>query len=356
MRSNSIDQLTIREYPVLLWVISLLDLVGAVYFYRSLPGEWIIPAILLVLFLLVFSFASILVIKADHLSRILTISRNTLFHHSSRKIPVSDIASIQVERSSSRSTSPAYRIVVVTKSNKIIPFSSVYSSGLWSKEAKAKRLREFLGVGGAEMSLGGMLKLASSLEQAPFQQEQESITGSEAEEHITAGVHWKLETKTFSGTPISRWFSPDFKWDGNFLYLAQKMQGQGTQTSLMYALGRTVSKTSLSIFGFSPDLTPGLDFVEALTPLNSRLEPHFFAFTNNGAGISQILNPWVVQPLASWVEKYPLKKGSNDQLAILFSPQGLFIAMLGLINAEFLEELANLGAELVKAQGEMSQW
>jgi hypothetical protein len=201
------------------------------------------------------------------------------------------------------------------------------------------------------MSLAGSFKMASGLAQQPFQQEQEAITGSQAEEHIADGVHWKLETTAFGSVPISRWSSPDFKWDGNFLYLTQKMQGQGSQGGLMSMLGKTLFKASLSLYGFSLDLTPGLDSARAFASLDAGLEPHFFAYTSDETGARQILNSWAVSPLSAWAQSHPLTKGNTDQLAVLFSPQGVFVAMAGLVNQEFLDEVAKLGAELVKAQG-----
>jgi hypothetical protein len=75
------------------------------------------------------------------------------------------------------------------------------------------------------------------------------------------------------------------------------------------------------------------------------------AFTSDPAGARQILNPWVERPLADWAQKYPLKQGNTNQLAVIFSPQGVYLATMGLVNPEFLQELTALGVELVKAQG-----
>ena len=56
-------------------------------------------------------------------------------------------------------------------------------------------------------------------------------------------------------------------------------------------------------------------------------------------------------PLAAWVQSHPLVKNNrSDELAILFSPEGLYLATMGLTNPEFLDDVAKLGAELIKAQ------
>ncbi len=357
---NRSNQLVIREFPTLEWFFGLLLLGIGYYIYQSNPDQLTTPIIVGTVGLFVFILSPILVVKADRSTGLLTIQRVGLLRRYRREIPVSEILAIQLEHSISHSSSsssrhtPVYRIVVITKDQEVVPFRNSYSSGQWAKEAKAKKLREFLGVGGEDMSLGGMLRTASGQAVTQFKQEQETITGSQETEQVTDGVRWKLETKATGGTPISRWFSPDFHWDGNFVYLTQKMEGQGSQSGLMSMMGKMLFRTSLSLYGFPADLTPGLDSAEILAPLDAQLEPYFMAFTSDPSGARQILNPWVEMPLGAWAEKYPLKQGNTNQLAVLFSPQGVYIAMMGLVNPEFLQELTALGVELVKAQGSKS--
>jgi hypothetical protein len=326
------------------------------FVYQSRTGQLTVPMIVGGIGLLIFLLSTILTVKADRSTGLLTIQRAGLFRRFKREIPISEILAIQLEHSishssSSRRSTSVYRIVAITKGQEVIPFRNSYSSGQWAKEAKAKKLREFLGVGGADGSLGGKFQEASGKAVEQFKQEQEAITGSQETEQITDGVHWKLETKAMGGTPVSRWFSPDFRWEGNFVYLTQKMQGQGSQSGLMSLMGKMLFKTSLSLYGFPADLTPGLDSAETLAPLDANIEPHFMAFTSDPAGARQILNPWVERPLADWAQKYPLKQGNTNQLAVIFSPQGVYLATMGLVNPEFLQELTALGVELVKAQG-----
>jgi len=74
------------------------------------------------------------------------------------------------------------------------------------------------------------------------------------------------------------------------------------------------------------------------------------AYASSSIQAPQVLNPWVGMPLAAWAQKYPLKQGNSNQLAVLFCPQGVYVAMMGLVNPEFLQELTALGVALVKAQ------
>lgn len=354
---NKSNQLVIRELPLFQWLFSLILFATCIFIYQSKPDQLTAPIVTGIIGLLILVSSPILVVTADRSSGMLTIRRVGLLQRFKREIPVSNILAIQLEHSLSSSDSSSsrrtsvYRIVVVTKTQEVVPFRNSYSSGQWTKETKAKKLREFLGVGGEDMSLDGMFKTASSQAVTQFKQEQESITGSMETEQVTDGVRWKLETRATGGTPVSLWISPDIQWEGNFLYLTQKMQGQGTQSGLMSMVGKMLFRTSLSFYGFAADLTPGLDSAEILTPLDAQLEPHFMAFTSDPAGARQALNPWTTLPLAKWAEKYPLKQGNTNQMAVLFSPQGIHLAMMGLVNPEFLQELTALGVELVKSQG-----
>lgn len=352
---NSSDQLTIREYPIIEWFVGLAVLAVGTYTLRNDPTQLAVPIIAAAVCLLSFVLSAILVVKADRNARTLTIQRISLLRRFRREIPVSELAAIQLETTVSHSTNSSrrttsYRIVAITRDQEVVPFRNIYSSNQWTKEAKAKKLREFLGVGGEDMSISGMLRAASGMAAETFQEEQTAITGEQDTYHVTDGVQWKLETKAMGGAPVSRWFSPDFQLAGNFVFVAQKMKGQSSQGGLMAAVGKMLFRTSLSVYGFSPDLTPGSDNAEILNPLDAVLEPHFMAFTSDLSTARLALNRWTAVPLADWAQKYPLKQGGNNQTAVLFCPQGVYVAMMGLVNPEFLQELTALGVALVNAQ------
>ncbi|MCJ7622776.1 MAG: hypothetical protein MUO76_04670, partial [Anaerolineaceae bacterium] len=192
----------------------------------------------------------------------------------------------------------------------------------------------------------------SQMAQSYYQSEQESITGSQEEEHITNGVRWKVQTITFAATPVIRWYSLDFQFPGQFLFLTQKMKGhEKSGGRMMASLGKIGFKQSLSIYGFrDEEHTPNLKRAEQLSNIDPLLEPHFSAFSSDPGRASRILNPGVVNLLANWAERYPLQQGASDQLAVLFGPNGVYLSMLGLTNPEHLAELAALGAGLVSGQ------
>jgi hypothetical protein len=109
------------------------------------------------------------------------------------------------------------------------------------------------------------------------------------------------------------------------------------------------------LYGFKGDDVPNISQAEMLASVSPQLDNHFTAFTNLQAEVRQILNPWMLRPLEDWGERYPLKqfqtKGGVAQLVVLFSPNGVYLARMGVLQPEQVEELAALGVEMVKTQG-----
>ncbi len=350
------SQLTIREYPFGIWLFGLVTIGFGAYFITQAPRQWIIAAISSAVGLVLLLTPTILTMTADRTSGLLTLRyRNLLFLGSKKEIPLSEIAAIQVEMrhsSSGSSRGSNYRLVLVRKDKQVIPFRSYYSGGAISKQKKAKQLRTFLGVEGTDQTPLGMLKMGKQMIQERFQEQQESMTGSQDEEHVTNGIHWKVRTVTFGASAITHWFSPDFQCVSGFLFLAQKVEGQKTISG---GLGKMLYQQSIGLYGFNGDDTPGLNAAEVLPSLDPQLDSHFSAFTSDPGAARQILNPWIAAPLADWAMRYPLKQiqkpGLFGQLVILFSPRGVYVASLGTMIPEAVEELTNLGVELIKTQG-----
>ncbi len=206
------------------------------------------------------------------------------------------------------------------------------------------------------MGIGGMIKMGSQIAQAQFQQQQESMTGSEETEHLTEGVHWLLQTRSYGAMPVTRWFSSDFCTAGEFLYITQKVKGQGSSASGFFAgLGKMMMHQALSVYGFGVEYTLNLDGAQFITSLDQNLEISFSVFASSDYIARQIVNPWVIAPLVDWAYRYPLKTIQTDnqifgQLAVMFCPQGVYVASAGTMIPEAVEELTTLGIALVKAQ------
>ena len=354
--------LTLRDYPTGLWIIGIILITGGIYLYLLAPAQLFFSILLALAGLAFLLTATTLSVTADRIGQVLTLRYRALLWGSKKEIPLGEIAAIQVEMSTSRSSNsdssgPSYRVVVVRKDGQVLPFHSYYSSGAGSKRKKAKQLRDFLGVAGEDQTPVGLFNFGKQIAQKVYQQQQETLTGPEAEDHVTDNIHWKVQTITFGASAVTRWFSPDFKCPGGFLFLTQKVDGQKTMSGgLMGGIGKLFYKESLGLYGFSEEDTPGSENADILAPLDANLEPHYSAYTSDPAAARQILNPWTAAPLADWASRYPLKQvqtqqGIFGQLVVMFSPRGVYVASMGTMIPEAVEELTNLGVELVKAQG-----
>jgi hypothetical protein len=349
------DRLTIRDYPFLLWLIGLLALGFAVMAFIQKPTQLIGPVIGGFIFLMVFLTSSVMTVTADRTTSLLTVKHSSPLRCKVIEVPISDITAVELERSTSTTSgnySSSYRIAFTTRDNQTIPLHSYYSNGSVSMQSRATRLREFLGVGGLDISTGGIIKQGIQMAQQHFQEQQEALTGSQDEEHITNGIHWKIQTVTMGASPVSRWFSPDFHCASCFVFLAQKVVGQKTVTG---GLGKILFQTTVGLYGFSAEDTPDLASANVLSPIDATLDSHFSALTSDNAAAQKILNPSSISLLIDWGTRYPLKQvqkaGLFGQLVVMFSPRGLFVASLGTMIPEALDEMTNLGIALIKAQG-----
>jgi hypothetical protein len=352
---NPNDTLTIRELPIVPWIVGVVLLATAGFTGVGASGDWTITAISGIIGLLFLGLSSILVVTADRRTGMLIIRRTSLFHRFVREIPIAEVAAVQLEASHSHDSSPTYRIIVLTKANETIPLRTAYSSGTASKEAKARKLREFLGVGGADSSLGGLFQMATSMAQQAFQKQQEALTGPEAAEKVTDGVHWRIQTAAYGGMGITRWFTPDQTCPTGFVFLAQKVAGQGPAAGLLGGLNKMLFHQLLGLYGYGKEDALGLDSADLLPAVDPRLDPHFSVFTSDPSAAHQFLNPWSVAPLVDWATRYPLKQmqKTNElfgQLTVMLSPRGLYVSCPGTLIPEAVEEITQLGVALVKGK------
>ncbi len=348
------NELSYREYPVSLVLFSFLSFGVAAYFFLQ-NSAWTASAIAFALGALLLLMASILDVSANRITRKLSISRRGIIQHYHKEIDFSEIDLIQVGSHQDTDTSSrSYRIEITLKNGAILPFRNAYSGGRAAKEKRAKKLREFIGVGGADRSFGNLFRTAQQAAtgqlQPQFRAEQEAITGDQNQIHETQGVRWQTETITFGNTPLLRWKSTDIFLPQSFLYLAQipKDAIRLSDNKVTRQLSTPLFKHSLQLYGFSKEYTPDINTAQTID-LPADLGAYFTAYTDEPARAQQIINPWMIQALIRWAREHPLRK-TSDQLTLLLGPKGLIMAMPGLMNAEFLDEFAALGAELVRSQ------
>jgi hypothetical protein len=348
--------LKIQEYPLGLWMAGLFSLAIDTFLLIELPEQKIPMLIGGVVFLLFFLLPSILTVEADRTTGLVTITHRSLLRKKTREIPISQIEVVRLgshTSTDSDGTSTTYRVEIMLKNGEIVPFRSYYSSGRRRKESQAGQLREYLGVGGIDQTPAGLFQMVSQVAQSISGQASATPAENNQPEQVTDGVHWQTQTLNFGQAAVTRWFSPDFKLDESFLFIAQKAADQKAMTGkALKSLGKILFRTAMAIYGFGSDDIPGSDLAEAC-PLDPRLEPLFMAFTPDPDVARQLLNPWVSMPLVAWAERHPLhtiQSGNASQLVVLYSPKGVYAATLGTLTEAELDELTSLGVELVKSQ------
>jgi hypothetical protein len=237
---------------------------------------------------------------------------------------------------------------VVCKDGQSIPFHGYYSSGIAAKKKTIQKLQAFLNLSPEPEPVAQQFIPSNPALIPP-------IGLSAEEEHLTDGVHWRIQQASFTSGSIMRWFSPDVKTSSGFLYLVQKVTGQKTLAEgLLGSASKFFLEQSMKLYGFGPEETPGLDQATLLEPLIPALEPNFAGLTSNLDEARQIITPWLSAPLADWAARFPLKTFQAGQvfgqLVVLFSPAGVYLATLGNPIPEALDELTTLGVQVVKSQ------
>jgi hypothetical protein len=352
--------LTLRDWPILFWIIgAALLLEGVTFFLPLAEGQtaYLVRAVLGLAGLAIFLTASVLTVTADRVTQTLTISHHSPLRAKQRELLFSQIDSIDLDYSRGSRGGTTYRIVVTLKDGETIPFHSYYNSGSGRMKKKVNRLRSFLGMEPLDFSFTGMFRRATQEAKAQFQQQQEAMTGSEAEVHETDGVRWQVQTVAYGGQPVTRWFSTDTCLPDGFVYITQIAEGQKMSSEgLLGGLTGMLYKQSLNVYGFGSEDTPGIETAELMDSIDPELVRAFSVYTNVPARAQQILNSRTVAALADWARRYPLKTiniGTHvfSQLAVMFSPKGVYVCSLGTMIPEAVEEMTRLGTELVKSQG-----
>ncbi len=354
------NEIKFRDFPIVGWLFGLGVLgFGAYQLFLNPSTNWLNGGIGVLIGLAALILNHGLTITADRQTRTLILDYRSLLLHSVKEIPFDDISNIHIQSRTNResgrsSSSTTYCIQASLKNGEVIPFRSYYSSEFLRKQAIVDGLRKFMDLPETlDASPVGILRAAPKIGAAIAQAQQQALTGA-SEMRTIDGVNWQLQPIGIGASPATRWFSPDFKTQGAFLYLAQKVAGQSSG-GFMASLAKTLFKQSMSLYGFSASDTPNLSQADTYASLSPELDTHFTAFTNDPAESRQILNPWMQNPLAAWGERHPLKQFQGSagfsQIVVLFSPNGVYIATPTTLQPEQLEEITKLGVELVKSQG-----
>ncbi len=352
----SSNQLVFKDRPILSWVMGGLCLLSAVFIFivnKSIVGA--LPFLFFALLLLLI-FGSVTTITADNLRRVLTVNTRSIFANKITEYPFSEIAKFEVEasrtRTSTRHRNVNYRLVMIKTNGEKVPLQNLFTSFYDDKARKAKALCQYLNLPGWEDKPTNLFQTAM--------QAQTAITAQPflSKEGTTSGVDWKIEVHRVGGKPVTRWISPSYTCPGNFLLVSQKPADSpsfGGGGGFLGNLMTMVFQQILGIYGFLPSDTPGYNTATPVTTQEPRFDRHFGTLSNEKSFGQSILNSWTMPPFIQWADHHPMKTVTTSdqvgQLAVLYSPRGIQVAILGSLPEDEFDSLISLGVELVKAQG-----
>jgi hypothetical protein len=331
--------LVIKEYPLILWWVSgIFTLFGL--FILLTPAGLISGLVCLGIGLGMLLLGSVDTLTLDkHLNR-LSLRRRYLWRTTFQEYPLDEVVGFELEKSQSSDSGRTYRIIAVLAEGKTIPLTTAFTAGHERKRRRAEQLNQWLNLAGSSPADRGMTP---------------SPAAQTAQSGETAGVTWQIQQLHIGEALVTRWFSPDFKLNDGFLLLAQKPEGMPLPGKLLGGLGRIFGQQALSLYGFSPADSPGIESSAPLEPPEPRLEAYYINLTSNPIAARPLLNPWAIPPLVAWAERNPLQQArasqSQAQVVVLFSPQGVYLAALSAQDPVETEAISNLGVDLVRAQG-----
>ncbi len=342
---KSAQQLVIRDYPITLWVFGLI-VSGFSLFIYSQEGHPLALAIGISAFPLSLFVVSVLTIKADRTTGLLTLTYRFPLWQSVKEIPLNDIVDIFIDHtvnSDDEGTTYTYRVSILLKDNQIIPLRSYYSSNADRHQEIAFRLRQFIGINREKATVQKPLQdVLSSLQQGDqFAPPTQS----------TSGVHWRIETTSEQGVVITRWHSadlPPIQYAVNVVQTAPP-QAKPPGNKWLAGLRKKMFSQFIKDYGLDAINTASQTIKKISAP--PELAPYFSVYSNDYTTARQLLNPWTVAPLVNWARKYPFSMQKANQLVASFTSDGLQLTIPGQPDKTKLDDLISLGVELVLAQG-----
>jgi hypothetical protein len=363
---DSSNQLKIREYPIALIITGLCLLGAAVFFYFKNAG--LIPVIILGLIslLVLLVFATVTTITIDKNQGLFSISKHSVLLHKRQDIPLHEIANFEIEATRSHSSSShhnhqtTYRIVMVKTSGEKVPLQGYYSSGYGDKAQKARQYCEFLNLPGWEDKPTNLIQAAMQAQvnltrQVP-QAAPQGPDGASQEKGVTSGVSWWIERHAIGGQPVTRWVSSDFCLPGSFLLISQKPHGSSSLGGggFLAGLVKMALQQVIGMYGFLPSDLPGFEQANALPSSGGQLDQDYSLMSNDPYSTSRLLNSYLLNYLATWAQRHPMgnitRPNQLGQLVVLFSPRATYVAALGTLTKEQLDEIIALSAAIVQSQ------
>jgi hypothetical protein len=353
MDTNDPNQmLVIKNTPVVAWIISAFFALAAIFIF-SQSASALVPALIFfgIALLVLVAFGGISTVRADRFQRVVSISHRTLIGKKEKTYSFNDVDRFEVEASRSRVTHQhrtiEHRVVMVLKNGEKVPLENVYTNNYNQKAMRARQLSEFLNLPAWENIPQNQLQHAINIESAMTARPEQAQSGT------TDGINWTINIFNISGKVVTRWVCTNFNWPECFLLLSQKPKSAAQLSSggFLGNLALLAFQQIMGIYGFKPADTPYFEDAAPLNLADPNLAQVFSAFTNGQTRAQQLVNARVAAVLMRWAEHHPLKTVSKtgEQMAILYSPNGLMVSVLGSSSSQQTEEIIAIGAELMKA-------
>lgn len=328
------ERLQFREHPILEVTVALAFVAIGMLSLRIAPVVSVLFFIVAGVALLT---ATIIRITADPGEGKLVVRESSPLRTSVRSYPFGEILAVGVDSERGTRGRPIHAVVMVTTHGERITLLGPSSSEPLIRE-RAEALRQFLGLPEASGPLASVRDRGE-----------------------TAGVAWRIETLVSPPdereiVPVTHWIAEEFAAPGGFLCLAQTAGSATGNVSdwLTQVVGEeAIDRFLLTLYRFPERLTPGLATARPVDLHHEGLASSFHAFSSDPEGTHPLLTPAVASLLAGWAARHPIplvQIGDRDdqgQLVALFSPQGLYLALLGHPPAGQQHEMIELGASLV---------
>lgn len=328
------ERLEFREHPILEVTVALAFVAIGMLSLRQAP---VISVLFFIVACVALLTATITRVTADAVEGKLVVRESSPLRTTMRRYPFSEILAVGVDSETGTRGRHLHSLVMVTAAGERIMLMGP-SSGEPLIRERAEALRRFLGLHPASGPL------------ACFRSN-----------GVTDGVAWRLETLVSppgerERAPVTHWISEAFAAPEGFLCLAQTVGGVSGNVGdwLTQVVGEeAIDRFLLTLYRFPEPLAPDVAHARPVDLRDEGLASTFHAFSSDPDGAHALLTPAVASLLAGWATRHPIPlvqigdRGDQGQLVVLFSPRGLYLALLGHPPASQSAEMVALGAALV---------
>jgi hypothetical protein len=154
MTVSSNEQVVFRDYPLSLWLLGVVAIVGA--FAPETVGVRLIFGLMGIAAI---GLISLLTVTFDHTRGTLSLHYRSLLRVSTKTYAWNEICFVNVKEDRGES---AYRVELILRSGQVVPLRSWYSSGRAHRERQAQQLRSVLRVGGVVLAPGSSIRITIS--------------------------------------------------------------------------------------------------------------------------------------------------------------------------------------------------